>query len=139
MRVLEDLQLPLYARAVKELGLGHVIGLEHYAATRRERYVVGDEAYVAALEVRRERGRAVAVPRELFDRLLGEAVAVAETVVQALRRGPEGGPEGGHRKLPLDRTVCHACPVADVCRPDVLRFPAVRPPSASPLDDEDDE
>ena len=136
MRALEDLQLPLYARAVERLRDVRVVGLEHYTATRRERFVVGDKAFAPALDLRAEGGRAKTVSEAAFQAFLDRAAQVASSVVTAIRRGPAGGAAGGHQKLPLDGVTCERCAVAAVCRPDVLRFPAVRAPTPSPLDDD---
>jgi hypothetical protein len=120
LRELEDLQLPLYARAVERLRGVTVVGLEHYAATRRERVLVGSEPARHALEARAEgKERPCVLPVADFRQLLEGAERRAVEVVLAVRAVDHG-------KQPLARGECEACDVRAVCRPDTSRFRARR-------------
>jgi len=124
-RVLDDLQLALYAEAVARLRRARVVGLEHYAARRRERHATYDDAFVDVFETRREHGTAEKRTSEAFARLLRDALDAAEGVVRDVRRGGAGG----HRKRPRDPDACEQCEVRSVCRPDAARYERAREPS----------
>jgi hypothetical protein len=115
---LEDLQLPLYARAIEEAFGWRVVGLEGYAASRRSRNAVFDVAYEERLLRRRERGRAESMPADEFRALLTSAEATASRRIAQVRRGGDGG----HGKTARDGEVCDGCAYRAICRPDVFRL-----------------
>jgi len=111
----EDLQLPLYALAVEALRDVTVEGLELVAGKRRGRAGVGTEAVADALAQRAEGDKPEVLERSAFRALLAQAEARASDVVAAVRAGRLD-------KNPVDASVCDACGVRGVCRPDVDAF-----------------
>ncbi len=128
MRDLEDLQLPLYARAVERVRGVSVVGLEHVVATRRARQGLYADDRREALLARGEGKGQVFLSKSDFRGVIEGAERRAVEVVAAVRRGADGG----HRKRPLDRSRCDRCAFARVCRPDRARFAPV------PDEEEDD-
>ncbi len=110
----QDLQLPLYARAVEASRGVEVVGVEYVAAYARARVAVHDERYADAFAPRREGDAPCALPPEEFRALLDRAVGRVADFVRAARAGHPDA----HRKGPSSAEDCRECPVAGACRPD---------------------
>ncbi|MDJ0975667.1 MAG: PD-(D/E)XK nuclease family protein [Planctomycetota bacterium] len=114
---LEDLQLPLYAKAVSaQMGV-HVRGVEWAAIRTRHRRMVFDANASGLFEGRREGYALVPKEPDAFADWLDEAEAKASSLVAEVRAGV-------HAKAPI-RTkgqtakTCAACAWKGVCRPDL--------------------
>ncbi|MCC7138811.1 MAG: PD-(D/E)XK nuclease family protein [Planctomycetes bacterium] len=115
MLALDDLQLPLYARAVESLRGVRVVALDVVAAMSRGREVVASAEVEDLAWGRSELSRPEIVEPSAFHELLRGAERRAAAVVAAARAGD-------HRKAPRDAATCEACAVRAVCRPDLARL-----------------
>jgi len=108
----QDLQVPLYARAI-EIVLGvRVVGFEWMAGLTRARRVLHDAAAEDLFLVRREANPLESDAHEAFRGRIEAAEATATDVVRRTRRGE-------HMCAPSEPGTCAACDWASVCRPDV--------------------
>lgn len=115
-RELEDLQLPLYAKAIEALQGVRVRGVEWAAIRTRHRRMVFDADAAALFAGRRESYALVPMEAEAFTALLDAAEAKASALVAGVRAGL-------HAKAPIPtkgQTVktCAACAFEAICRPD---------------------
>ena len=117
MLALDDLQLPLYARAVETLRGVRVVALEVVAAVSRGRHVAASDEVEDLAWGRSELGKPELLDRGAFHELLRGAERRASAVVAAVRAGD-------HTKAPRDATTCEGCAVRAVCRPDLARLRA---------------
>jgi hypothetical protein len=129
----EDLQLPLYARALEREAGYQVVGLEWMASTRRARAAIVREDESALFAPRREGRAAHELEPEAFAALLETAERVAAGLVERIRAG-------AHQVEPLDARLCDECPMRGPCRPDRAHLRLVAAAAGRPVnDDEEDE
>ncbi len=112
-----DVQLPLYAHAVKALLGLDVVGLEWMAARERQRAVQWATGADEELAMRREgRGQARG-DGDTFTARVEDALASALIVVEGVR-------SGAFTLQEEDAKRCGTCPWRSVCRPGQFRFGA---------------
>ena len=110
-----DIQLPLYAHAVKELLGLDVVGLEWVAARERQRAVQWSDVAEEALAMRVEGSGQTADEARTFATRVEDALDAALTVVDAARAGRFDLQD-------LDPKRCGTCPWRSVCRPGQFRY-----------------
>ncbi len=106
----EDLQLPLYARALEQLWGSDAVGLEWITLRTRHRRILHDEQGGAMFMGRAEAVGAKSLPHEAFRDLLALAETRAAGAVDMVRSAQ-------HQKAPRDQKVCLDCPWHTTCRP----------------------
>ena len=107
----EDLQLPLYARAIEEVRGVRAVGLEWVVCLQRNRRAVWAADAAPALSARAE-GRAITEAPEVFRDRLDRAERAAAQTVAAVRRGELD-------RRPRTATTCKTCAARPLCRPDI--------------------